>query len=207
MAATVVGEREAGVPDHACVNRTDVSPNAGFRRPVRIKGTWGRSRITTVAAYDPDANIVAQLGELNLSQDLLFPDVVVLSEQVDDLSIEIALQWTKGVTERICSYANGSPTTQGGMHVEGFSKALTEVVKAHASSRGLPDSTSVSLLGGDIREGLRAIIRMRCDDPCFEPTNDDGINGRRLGSVRIREFVYWASICPPGWMNIQPKRP
>jgi DNA gyrase subunit B len=146
-----------------------------------------------VAAYDPDANIVAQLGELNLSQDLLFPDVVVLSEQVDDLSIEIALQWTKGVTEQICSYANGSPTTQGGMHVEGFSKALTEVVKAHASSRGLPDSTSVSLLGGDIREGLRAIIRMRCDDPCFEPINDDGINGRRLGSVRIREFVYWAT--------------
>ena len=83
-----------------------------------------------MAAYDPDANIVAQLGELNLSQDLLFPDVVVLSEQVDDLSIEIALQWTSGVAEQICSYANGSPTTQGGMHVEGFSKALTEVVGA-----------------------------------------------------------------------------
>jgi DNA gyrase subunit B len=143
-----------------------------------------------VAAYDPDADVVAQLRELNLSQDLLFPDAVVFSEQVDDLSVEIALQWTNGVNEQICSYANGSPTTQGGMHVEGFSKALTDRVKANAGSA---DSTGVSLFGEDIREGLRAIIRTHCDDPSFEPIHDDGVNGRKLSTVRIREFVYWAT--------------
>jgi DNA gyrase subunit B len=141
-----------------------------------------------VTAYDSDADIVAQLRELNHSQESLFPDAVVFSEQIDDLSVEVALQWTNGVSDYIRSYANDSPTTQGGMHVEGFSKALTEVVKADAGSRGLPDSTSVSLFGADIREGLRAIIRAHCDDPCFEPFHDDGINGRKLSTVRIREF-------------------
>ena len=58
-----------------------------------------------MAAYDPEADVVAQLRELNLSQDLLFPDAVVFSEQVDDLSVEIALQWTNGDNEQICSYA------------------------------------------------------------------------------------------------------
>jgi DNA gyrase subunit B len=155
-----------------------------------------------VAAYDPDADIVARLRELSLSQDLLFPDAVVFSEQADDLSVEIALQWTNGVTEQIHSYANDNPTTQGGMHVEGFSKALTDGVKAHAGSA---DSTSVSLLGGDIREGLRAIIRTHCDDPSFEPIHDDGSNGRKLSTVRIREFVYWAtSTHLSSWLDDHP---
>ena len=80
------------------------------------------------------AAVVGQLWELNLSQNLLIPDAMVFSEQVDDLSVEIALQWTSGVTGHILSYANDSPTTQGGMHVEGFSKALTDMVKANAGS-------------------------------------------------------------------------
>ena len=83
-----------------------------------------------MAAYDPEADVVAQLRELNLSQDLLFPDAVVFSEQVDDLPVEIALQWTNGVNEQICSYANDSPTTQGGTHVEGFQQG------AHGQGEG-----------------------------------------------------------------------
>ena len=162
-----------------------------------------------MAAYDPDANIVAQLGELNLSQDLLFPDVVVLSEQVDDLSIEIALQWTKGVTERICSYANGSPTTQGGMHVEGFSKALTEVVKAHASSRGLPDSTSVSLLVGTSGRVSGPSSECVVTTPALsQPTTTAStVAGWAASESGSSSTGQPASICPPGWMNIQPKRP
>ena len=147
-----------------------------------------------MAVDDSDAEIVDQLRELlSKREDLLFPGAMTFSEEVADLSVEVALQWTNGVTEHICSYANDSPTRQGGMHVEGFSKALTEVVKTYASSGGLSDSTTVSLLGGDIREGLTAIIRTRCDDPWVEPIHDDGINGRKLGTVKMREFVYWAT--------------
>jgi DNA gyrase subunit B len=146
-----------------------------------------------VAVDNSDADLVGQLAELNQFEDLLFPGCVIFSEEVAELSVEVALQWSNGVTDHICSYANNSPTLQGGTHVEGFSKALAEVVKGYATSSGLADSTTASLLGGDIREGLRGIIRTHCDDPWFEPIHDDGINGRKLRTVKMREFVYWST--------------
>ena len=160
-------------------------------------------------AYDPDANIVAQLGELNLSQDLLFPDVVVLSEQVDDLSIEIALQWTKGVTEQICSYANGSPTTQGGMHVEGFSKALTEVVKAHTSPvDSLIQPASLYWVGTSGRvSGPSSGCVVTTPALSQSTTTASTVAGWAASESGSSSTGPLASICPPGWMNIQPKRP
>ena len=29
--------------------------------------------------------------------------------------------------------------------------------------------------------------------PRLSQSNDDGVNGRKLSTVRIREFVYWAT--------------
>jgi DNA gyrase/topoisomerase IV subunit B len=62
------------------------------------------------------------MRELNDSEDLLFPGAVVFSETLADASVEVALQWTNGITAHICSYANDSPTTKGGMHVEGSAR-------------------------------------------------------------------------------------
>ena len=149
--------------------------------------------MTSVAADDLDADIVEQLRKLNRPEELLFSAMVTFSEEVADLSVAVALQWTNGETGHISSYANDSPTTRGGAHVEGFSRALTEAVKAYAIASGLVGSAGDILLGDDIRQGLTAIIRTHCDDPWFEPIHDDGINGRKLGTVKMREFVYWTT--------------
>jgi len=146
-----------------------------------------------VGADNSDGDIPGKLGNLSHPEDVLFPEPVIFSEAVADLSVEVALQWTNGVADHTSSFANDSVTARGGMHVEGFSKALTEVVRTYASSNGLLDSTTEFLVGEDIREGVTAIIRTHCDDPWFEPIHDDGISGRKLGTVRLREFVYWAT--------------
>ena len=44
----------------------------------------------------------------------------------------MALQWNTGFHESIHSFANGISTTEGGMHEEGFKKALTNVVNRYA---------------------------------------------------------------------------
>lgn len=146
-----------------------------------------------MAEDDPAADMIELLRELSHSGDLLFPGAVSFSEKVSDLSVQVAFQWTHGVADHIFSYANESPTTRGGMHVEGFSTGLTEAVRTYARLNELVESTNEFLLGGDIREGLTAIIRTHCDDPWFEPIHDDGVTGRKLGTVRMREFVYWAT--------------
>ena len=42
------------------------------------------------------------------------------------------MQWNTGYYEGIHSFANNIATTEGGMHEEGFKKALTNVVNRYA---------------------------------------------------------------------------
>ena len=76
----------------------------------------------------------------------------------DDQEVEVALQWNTGYYEGIHSFANGIATIEGGMHEEGFKKALTNVVNSYARAKNLLKEKDDNLLGEDIREGLTAII-------------------------------------------------
>jgi DNA gyrase subunit B len=70
------------------------------------------------------------------------------------------------------------------MHVEGFSKALTNVVNRYARNRNLLKEKEENLKGEDIREGLTAIISVRLRDPQFE-----GQTKAKLGNVSIRSLT------------------
>ena len=48
------------------------------------------------------------------------------------------MQWNTGYYEGIHSFANNIATTEGGMHEEGFKKALTNVVNRYATRQGPP---------------------------------------------------------------------
>ena len=84
----------------------------------------------------------------------------------------------------IHSFANGISTNDGGMHEEGFRKALTNVVNRYARAKGQLKEKDPNFDGEDIREGLTAIISVRLTDPQFE-----GQTKAKLGNVTIRSLV------------------
>jgi DNA gyrase subunit B len=98
--------------------------------------------------------------------------------------VDVALQWNTGYYEGIHSFANGIATIEGGMHEEGFKKALTVVVNKYARAKGLLKEKDDNLLGEDIREGLTAIVAVRLVDPQFE-----GQTKAKLGNVAMRSLV------------------
>ncbi len=100
------------------------------------------------------------------------------------MEVEIALQWNTGFYESIHSFANGISTIDGGMHEEGFKKALTNVANKYARSKGALKEKDENLLGEDIREGLTAIVSVRLQDPQFE-----GQTKAKLGNVPVRSLV------------------
>src|SRR3954452_14775632 len=65
---------------------------------------------------------------VNASKEALFKRVGYYAMSEDDQEVEIAFQWNAGYHEGIHSFANGIATGEGGMHEEGFKKALTNVV-------------------------------------------------------------------------------
>jgi len=131
-----------------------------------------------------NGGIVDFVKHLNASRESLFRKVADFERAEPDHEVEVALQWNTGYHESIHSFANGISTTEGGMHEEGFKKALTNVVNRYARTRNLLKEKEDNLLGEDIREGLTAIVAVRLKDPQFE-----GQTKAKLGNVPVRSLV------------------
>src|SRR4029078_11671895 len=109
-------------------------------------------------------------------------------------------QWNTGYHEGIHSFANNIATTEGGMHEEGFKKALTSAMNKYGRARGLLKDKDDNLLGEDIREGLTAIISVKLQNPQFE-----GQTKGKLGNVSMRSLVERATNEKLGdWLEEHP---
>ena len=81
------------------------------------------------------------------------------------------------------SFANNIHTPEGGMHEEGFKRALTNVLNAYGKKIGmLKDGDKIS--GEDCREGLTCVISVKLTDAQFE-----GQTKAKLGNSEIRTLV------------------
>jgi len=117
-----------------------------------------------------------------------------------DQEAEVALQWNTGYYESLHSFANGIATIEGGMHEEGFKKALTNAVNKYARAKNLLKEKDGNLLGEDVREGLTAIISVKLREPQFE-----GQTKAKLGNVSIRSMVERATNEKLGdWLEEHP---
>jgi DNA gyrase subunit B len=141
----------------------------------------GKEQKTT---YRYSGGIVDFVKHLNAAKESLFRKVCSYAQSEEKQEVEVALQWNTGFHESIHSFANGISTIEGGMHEEGFKKALTNVVNRYARGKGLLKEKDENLLGEDIREGLTGIISVRLRDPQFE-----GQTKAKLGNVSIRSLV------------------
>lgn len=142
----------------------------------------GRDATPVVHKYN--GGVVDYVRHLNSSKESLFRRVCSYTQGEDDQEVEVALQWNTGFHESIHSFANGIATIEGGMHEEGFKKALTNVVNRYARAKGALKEKDGNLQGEDIREGLTAIVSVRLRDPQFE-----GQTKGKLGNVSIRSLV------------------
>src|SRR4051812_374162 len=102
--------------------------------------------------YKYSGGIVDFVRYLNHSKEALFKRVCDFEQAEADQEVEVALQWNTGYHESIFSFANGIATIEGGMHEEGFKKALTNAANKYARDKGLLKEKDDNLLGEDIRE-------------------------------------------------------
>jgi DNA gyrase subunit B len=131
-----------------------------------------------------EGGIVDFVAHLNASKEPLFNRVISFGDEEMFGEAEFALQWNTGYYEGLHSFANNIATTEGGMHEEGFKKALTNVVNRYARNKGHLKEKDENLLGEDIREGLTAIVSVKLRNPQFE-----GQTKAKLGNTEMRSLV------------------
>ena len=101
-----------------------------------------------------------------------------------DSSVEIALQYNTDYNELLLTFANNIRTTDGGMHEEGFKRALTRVMNDYARRFGILKDSDKNLSGDDVREGITAIVSVKVKEAQFE-----GQTKTKLGNTDVRTLV------------------
>ncbi len=120
---------------------------------------------------------------INKNKTPVHEDVIYMAGAKEDSMAEVAMQYNDGYSEIIVSFANNVHTPEGGMHEEGFKRALTTVLNAYGKKIGLLKNDD-KVSGDDCREGLTCVISVKLTEAQFE-----GQTKAKLGNSEIRTLV------------------
>ena len=121
---------------------------------------------------------------LNKKKEAINKEPIYIEKVIQEVPVEIAMQYTTSYNENILSFVNNINTIEGGTHLEGFKRGLTKVFNEYARSHGFLKEKDSNLQGEDIREGLTAVISVKVREPQFE-----GQTKTKLGNSNVSGIV------------------
>ena len=121
---------------------------------------------------------------LNKKKEAINKEPIYIEKVIQEVPVEIAMQYTTSYNENILSFVNNINTIEGGTHLEGFKRGLTKVFNEYARSHGFLKEKDSNLQGEDIREGLTAVISVKVKEPQFE-----GQTKTKLGNSNVAGIV------------------
>jgi DNA gyrase subunit B len=153
---------------------------AFLNQGVRI--TIADDRTGEKESYQYDDGLRQYVQHLNRASEPVHAEVLHLKGEAEDVTVEIALQYSTEYTENVHSYVNNINTTEGGTHLSGFRTALTRSINNYGKKSGVFKDLVPS--GEDFREGLTAVISCRVPHPQFE-----GQTKTKLGNGEVEGIV------------------
>jgi len=114
-----------------------------------------------------EGGITSFVRYLNRNREVLHP-VVHIEKEVDNITIDAAIQYTDAFSESVYAFANTINTIDGGTHLTGLRSAVTRTINDYARRSNLLKDSDPNFTGDDTREGLTAIISIKHPDPQFE---------------------------------------
>jgi len=119
---------------------------------------------------------------LDGNREKLIDSVISIEGEKNNIPVEVALIYNTSYTENIHSYVNNINTHEGGTHLSGFRRGLTNTLKKYAEGSGMLDKLKFEIAGDDFREGLTAIISIKVQEPQFEGQTKTKLGNREVNA-------------------------
>lgn len=119
----------------------------------------------------------------NQIQKPIHKNIFYVEKEIDDIDVEIALQYVDDISPRIVAFANNIYNPEGGTHITGFKTSLTRVINSYAKNNKL-QKDGEAFTGDDVLEGITAVVSVKMPEIQFE-----GQTKAKLGSPEARSAV------------------
>jgi len=157
---------------------------AFLNRNIKISIADKRTDEVVESSYLYEGGVIEYVAYLNENKDNLHQKVIFFEGEIENITVEIAMQYNDTYVPNIYSFTNNIPTHEGGTHEEGFRMTMTRVLNNYAKTNNFFKNKDDSFQGEDTREGLTAIISIKHPNPQFE-----GQTKTKLGNTEVRRIV------------------
>ena len=120
---------------------------------------------------------------LDATREQLTANIISMEGEKNGVPVEVAMVYNTSYTENLHSYVNNINTHEGGTHLSGFRRGLTNTLKKYAENSGLLKNLKFEIAGDDFREGLTAIISVKVQEPQFEGQTKTKLGNREVTSA------------------------
>ncbi|HNW71919.1 MAG TPA: DNA topoisomerase (ATP-hydrolyzing) subunit B [Candidatus Paceibacterota bacterium] len=131
-----------------------------------------------------EGGLISLIKYYNKFQKPVQKNIFYVEKEMDDVVVEVALQYVDDIVDRIIPFANNIYTGEGGTHVTGFKTALTRTLNSYCKKNEMMKESEGGFTGDDVLEGLTVVVSVKLREIQFE-----GQTKAKLGSVEAQSSV------------------
>lgn len=147
-----------------------------------------------------EGGLVSLVKFYNKTDKPIHQSVFYVEKELDDVGVEVALQYVDDISYDIVPFANNIYNGEGGTHVTGFKTALTRILNTYGKKNNLIKEADGGFTGDDVLEGLTAVISVKLREIQFE-----GQTKAKLGSTEAQGAV--ATVFGDAFSNFLEENP
>ena len=131
-----------------------------------------------------EGGLISLVKFYNKTEKPIHPSVFYVERELDDVGVEVALQYVDDINFNLVPFANNIYTGEGGTHVTGFKTTLTRILNTYGKKNNLIKEADGGFTGDDVLEGLTVVISVKLREIQFE-----GQTKAKLGSTEAQGAV------------------
>ncbi len=131
-----------------------------------------------------EGGLVSLVKFYNKLEKPIHPSVFYVERELDDVGVEVALQYVDDMNSHIVPFANNIYNPEGGTHITGFKTALTRILNTYGKKNNMIKEADGGFTGDDVLEGLMVVVSVKLREIQFE-----GQTKAKLGSTEAQGAV------------------
>ncbi|MBD5179859.1 MAG: DNA topoisomerase (ATP-hydrolyzing) subunit B [Bacteroidales bacterium] len=160
--------------------------NAGIRLTLTDKRVQDADGNYKSEVFYSETGLCEFVEYIDSNKESLISDVIHLVTERQGIPVEVALTYNTTYNENVYSYVNNINTIEGGTHLTGFRRGLTQTLKKYAEENKMLEKAKVDVASDDFREGLTAVVSVKVMEPQFEGQTKTKLgNTEVIGAVQV----------------------